>query len=141
MSPLLALLTDPWFEARFYGGAFEDHPCDGVDCILVDKDKPHNHSGFRFVDSIDGAQGLWLYCPCAFGDDRRAHGLIVPFANPRNAPPLPPNHGPVNSQGQHPRWQMEGAGLADLTVSPSVLVGTPGVDECWHGFIQGGIIK
>jgi hypothetical protein len=107
-------LTDPWFEAEFYGnvtgGSF---CCQGA--------------------SIEGAQGIFLFCPC-----RGGHALIIPFANPRNAPPVPPEHGPSDRGGTHrPRWQMTGTGLADLTLSPSVDVG----DSCWHGFITGGEVR
>lgn len=109
-------LTDPWFEAEFYGNAANDS---------------HERQG----DKIDGAQGLVLWCPCAYGNDQRAHGLLIPFANPRNAPPCPPGHGPVARDGTHPRWQMTGTGLGDLTLSPSVDVGD---DHCWHGFIRNG---
>lgn len=115
-------LVDLWFEAEFYGNANE-------------------RGGFvRQGPSIDGAQGLFLWCPCAYGKDERAHGLIIPFTNPRNAPELPANHGPVsrNDPSHHPRWFMVGTGLGDLTLSPSVDVGTP---SCWHGFISGGEVK
>ena len=113
-------LDDPWFEAEFYG-------------------KARGQSFTRQGASIDGAQGLFLWCPCAYGDDKRAHGLIVPFANPRNAPTLPDEHGPTSRDGSHhPRWTMMGAGLGDLTVSPSVDVGEP---SCWHGWIQNGEVK
>lgn len=112
-------LTDPWFEAEFYGKA------DGRGLA-------------RQGASIDGAQGLFMWCPCAFGNDHRAHGLIVPFANPRNAPELPAEHGPLSRDGGHrPRWQMSGEGLGDLTLSPSIDVGEP---SCWHGHISGGLV-
>lgn len=113
-------LTDPWFEAEFYGFAAE-------------------HS-FRRLPSIDGAQGIFLWCPCAYGDDKRAHGLLVPFSNPRNAPPVPAGHGPASSSGgKRPRWTMSGSALSDLTLKPSVDVGG-GKDKasCWHGFITNG---
>lgn len=114
-------LTDPWFEAEFYGH------------VSSDRD-----SYQRQGSSIDGAQGVFLWCPCAYGDDSRAHGLIIPFANPRNAPPCPPNHGPLARDGKtRPRWQMTGTGLHDLALSPSVDVGEP---SCWHGHITNGVV-
>lgn len=111
-------LTDPWFEAEFYGN--------------TKKGGGYQRQG----SNIEGAQGLFLWCPCAYPDDKRAHGLVVPFANPRNAPPVHPDHGPnrPGSKGK-PRWHMEGTSLDDLTISPSVAVGSP---ECWHGFITKG---
>lgn len=117
-----ASLTDPWFEAEFYGKV--------TDTVLV-----------RQGANIEGAQGLWLWCPCAYGNNARAHGLIVPFANPRNAPPVPASHGPHsarNPNGPRPRWHMVGTSLTDLTLSPSIAVGHD--PECWHGFIRNGVV-
>jgi len=120
-------LTDPWFEPAFYGKATPG-------------------GGFTLQGAeIDGAQGLSLWCPCGFqlpryrtDDGGRPHWLLVPFANPRNAPELPADHGPLRTgqpDAPRPRWQMSGTGLHDLTVHPSVAVGSP---ECWHGWIQNG---
>ena len=116
-------LTDPWFEAQFYGRA----------------------SAGGFTDQgeqIEGSQGLWLWCPCGYGHPRypldggRPHAIMVPFANPRNAPQVPPEHGPESrTGGPRPRWTMAGTGLHDLTLSPSVDVGQP---SCWHGFVLNG---
>jgi len=137
---LPARLTDPWFEAEFYGRVYEDVPCIDPECGTV-APMPHNHSGFyRQGAIIEGAQGLWLWCPCKYPGEN-CHGLIVPFANPRSCPGLPPNHGPVSTDGHHPRWNMSGNGLDDLTLAPSVLVGTPGVSECWHGHIINGEVR
>jgi hypothetical protein len=133
----MARLTDPWFEAEFYGNAdSESYRLQGA--------------------TIEGAQGLFLWCPCGYGkvdvkgkerypldlslNKGRPHGVLVPFANPRNAPTLPPEHGP-HSRGDksvHPRWHMEGSSLEDLTLTPSIAVGDP---ECWHGFITSGEVK
>lgn len=113
-------LTDPWFEAEFYGNA--------------------TATGYRRQGAqIEGAQGLVMYCPCCYGKDDGAHGLIIPFANPRNAPQLPANHGPTarGNPSLHPRWAMSGTGLGDLTLTPSVDVGEP---SCWHGFITSGVV-
>lgn len=114
-------LTDPWFEAEFYG----DVAADG--------------SRHRRGVQLDGAQGLFLWCPCSYGNDKRAHGLIVPFANPQGAPACPADHGPINSNPGQPRppWAMSGTGLQDLTLSPSIDVGA---DHCWHGYITNGEI-
>ena len=111
-------LTDPWFEAEFIGRANEQ-------------------GGFtRQGVAIDGAQGVFLWCPCAFGHDEHAHGLVIPFANPRGAPACPENFGPKSRDGSHrPRWNMIGDSLDTLTLTPSVDVGTP---SCWHGFITLG---
>lgn len=109
----LGRLSDPWFEAEFYGRVEGDL---------------HWDQG----SEIEGAQGLSLNCPCG------QHSLMIPFANPRNAPSLPADHGPVARDGSHhPRWTMSGSGLSDLTLTPSVDVGTP---SCWHGFITNGAV-
>lgn len=119
-------LTDPWFDAEFYGrvesGGFTLQGC-----------------------AIEGAQGLVLWCPCGHGkpefplDGARPHAILVPFANPRNASPCPSDHGPMSDSGARPRWQMSGAGLEDLTVTPSILVQPK--RPCWHGFITNGEIQ
>ena len=117
-------LTDEWFDAKFYGRISDD-------------------GSFSYLESIEGAQGLFLWCPCGFNNPRyrepnggRPHGVLVPFANPRNAPPVPPNHGPMNKEATHrPRWTMSGTGLNNLTVVPSIAVDSP---NCWHGFITNG---
>lgn len=120
MAPALKL-TDPWFDAEFYGHA-------SVNTVR------------RQGGEIDGAQGLILWCPCAYGrEDGSVHGLMIPFANPRNAPELPRDHGPTDRTGSHrPRWTMSGTGLSDLTLTPSVDVGK---DSCWHGFITNGEVR
>lgn len=127
---MIAKLTDPWFDAEFYGEA--------------DDKGGHRHQGGQ----IEGAQGLFLWCPCGYGkpefplEGGRPHGVMVPFANPRNAPQLPPNHGPQSARdpaAPRPRWQMQGNGLGDLTTSPSVQVGSPSDNTaCWHGYITNG---
>lgn len=120
-------LTDLWFDAQFLGE------------MTV--------TGHKYIDGIDGAQGIFFWCPCGFGkpefplDGGRPHGVIVPFRNPRNAPQLAPDVGPHsrNNPDAHPRWTVSGTGLADLTLSPSIDVGAPG--SCWHGFITDGQVK
>jgi hypothetical protein len=125
---MIALLIDPWFEAKFYGRVSAAGEC-------------------WHLDGIDGAQGVQLWCPCGYGkpeyplDGGRPHACRVPFANPRNAPMLPPDHGPQRTgdpTGPRPRWQMAGTGLGDLTCAPSIAVGSP---ECWHGFIVNGEVR
>lgn len=115
-------LTDPWFECEFYSNATANS---------------HRLQG----QTIEGSQGIFLSCPCCYGTtepvgDKRPHHLMIPFANPRNAPQLPDDHGPTSRDGKtHPRWMMIGNGLHDLTLTPSVDVGK---DSCWHGHITNG---
>ena len=126
---MIAKLTDPWFDAQFYGNVSADA-------------RSHRNQG----GNIEGAQGLFLWCPCGWMkpefpvDGARPHGVLIPFANPRNAPPCPPNHGPTNkNEGKdRPRWQMSGTGLHDLTLQPSIDVGDP---TCWHGYITNGEVS
>lgn len=121
-------LTDPWFDAKFIGG----YSADG---------KSHHE-----LPSIEGAQGVFFWCPCGYGkpefpiDGGRPHGVEVLFANPRNAPPPPPDAGPHSKSDPsvHPRWTMSGSSLDDLTCAPSVDVGNP---SCWHGYITNGEVK
>lgn len=113
----LGQLTDLYFDAEFYGDVKADD------------------AGWRRKPSIDGAQGVLFACPCG-------QGMVqVPFANPRNAPACPPDHGPWNREHTaRPRWSMSGTGLHDLTITPSVDVGGKGV-SCWHGWITNGKVS
>lgn len=89
---------------------------------------------FRVTDEIVGSQGLLIYCPCGGG-----HCIMIPFANPFNAPKLPPDFGPLSRDGtSHPRWNVSGDSLENLTLTPSVDVG---ITSCWHGFITNGEIR
>jgi hypothetical protein len=116
-------LNDPWFDAKFLGEIEESQAC-------------------RYLDGIEGAQGIFLWCPCGYGkpefplDGGRPHGLMLPFRNPRNAP-VPPDSFNRQADGRTPRWEMSGSGLADLTMTPSIAIGKP---ECWHGYITQGQI-
>lgn len=121
-------LTDEWFDAKFYGEA--------------------DAKGHRYLPSIEGAQGLFLWCPCGYGkaefplEGGRPHGVMVPFSNPRNAPELPPDHGPQSARDPNaprPRWAMTGTSLEDLSTQPSVQVGSAADGTaCWHGYITSG---
>lgn len=123
---MIARLADAWFEAEFIG-----------------RIAANGKSYWRQGSTIEGAQGLVMYCPCAYRDDNRAHGLIIPFANPRNAPACPSGFGPIARKEKpedpdvHPRWTMSGEGFDNLTLTPSVDVGGKG-SSCWHGFITNG---
>ncbi len=112
-------LTDPKLDATFYGNVRKSD--EGRDAITK-------------LPNIEGAQGLLMICPCGEG-----HSIMIPFANPRNAPDVPCDHGPRNkSKTGFPRWNMNGSGLEDLTLTPSIDVGN---NSCWHGFITSGEVK
>lgn len=140
---LPARLTDPWFEAHFYGEVKHD----GEWRIAHDDDSP-----MRFAES----QGVFFWCPCGYGlldkyghevypldlnlNRGRPHGVLIPFANPPSGIALPPDHGPVSPDGtSHPRWTVAGSTLEDLTITPSIAVGHN--PECWHGFITNGEVS
>lgn len=114
-------LNDPWFEARF---------------LRTNVDDSH-----VYLDSLEGADGIFFWCPCGYNkpdyplDGARPHGVIVNFANPRGVPPAPEHTGSRSRDGRPSRWTMSGTSLEDLTLHPSVDVGTP---SCWHGWIRNG---
>jgi len=108
-------LTDPYFEAKFM--------------------KNTTAAGWSRTSELVGADGVWFYCPCGVGNPNGAHGVIVSFANPRGCSPAPPDAGSQSRDGKPSRWTMTGTGLADLTLQPSVDVGTP---SCWHGWVKNG---
>lgn len=116
-------LNDPWFEAEFYGNV--------------------SSNGLTRQESMEGAQGLLLWCPCGYGKPEypvqgaRPHAVLVPFLNPRGAPKVPDDHGP-HKDGIPVRWTVSGSGIADLTISPSIAVGKP---DCWHGYITSGEVR
>jgi hypothetical protein len=113
------LLTDPWFDAYF----------------IVDAPGSPEGSFKRRRDGIlAGAHGLFLWCPCAYGNNGRAHGLIVPFVG------APAHNFLVRARagGGFPKWAVNGTSLADLSCLPSIDVGTL---SCWHGFITAGVVK
>lgn len=121
-----AKLNDVWFEAKFIGFIEPDG-----------SSYRHRHEDGRDI-TFEEAQGILLWCPCGYGDPKypldggRPHGLLVIFAG-RGAPD---DFGPFSKDKKsHPRWNVGGSSLNDLTCTPSVAVGNP---ECWHGFITNG---
>ena len=73
------------------------------------------------VASMDDAQGLYFNCPKCGN-----HGVLVWFRD--RGVPADEVPGPA-------RWSVSGAGLNDLTLSPSILL-TSGCG--WHGFVVNG---
>jgi len=115
-------LTDPWFEAQFVCNTTAE--------------------GHTYADALEGSDGIQFWCPCGYGKPEyplagaRPHAVHVSFANPRGCDPAPLDAGSRSRQGGPSRWEIrDGTGLEDLTLHPSIAVGTP---ECWHGFIQQG---
>jgi hypothetical protein len=78
--------------------------------------------------SYEAAQGVMFLCPRCFavnGGERGTHTVLLWFAGvgvPEHWRPLP-------------RWERQGSGFEDLTLSPSIDISQP----CgWHGFIRNG---
>jgi hypothetical protein len=117
---MIARLDDPWFDAEFVAES--------------------TANGSRSIDALDGADGVFFWCPCGYGkpeypiDGARPHGVLASFANPRGCAAAPADGGSQSRHGGPSRWTMNGTGLADLTLSPSIDV------ICWHGFVTKGII-
>lgn len=132
-------LTDPWFDAHFFGYVAGD---------VGRRTSRHAHEDGRPL-TFDEAQGVAFWCPCGVNarDDRgellypldlslnkgRPHLAEVPFTGRG----LPDDFGPRsrNNPNEHPRWSVSGSSLEDLSCSPSISVGDP---ECWHGYITNG---
>lgn len=115
---MIARLDDPYFEAEF----------------LTET----TARGHRRIDTLDGADGISFWCPCGYAKHPEVtHRVIVSFANPRGVPVAPPDAGSRSRTGGPSRWTVSGSGLHDLTLTPSVAVGTP---ECWHGYVTRGEI-
>lgn len=80
------------------------------------------NDGIEYVDELADAQGVMFLCP--LGHD---HMVDVLFRNRGVPDAATPGPG---------RWDVSGANLSDLTLSPSVHL--PGVGCGWHGWIRNG---
>jgi hypothetical protein len=95
--------------------------------------------GIHRVNNLAEAQGIFFLCPACFrilGGSEGCHGLLIPFEG-RGAP-----GGAL--------WTVLGTSLADLTLTPSVLIfAIPETEETvpewrgkmcrgWHGWIRVG---
>ena len=97
-------------------------------------------TSLRPVDSVPAAAAVMFLCPgcrARLGTDVGCHSILVWFAD-RD---VPPGNEPL------PRWKASGAGVADLTLSPSVLIHAdpvqhrqPAACPGWHGFVRNGEI-
>lgn len=74
------------------------------------------------------AHGVRFRCP---GSACNGHVVSVSFAGRG----VPDHLGSHDRDGRPSRWSVAGTGLDDLTLTPSVDVGTP---SCWHGFVTNG---
>lgn len=111
-------------------------------------DEHGTYIGWRFVPSIEGAQGLWFQCPlCAVGKEygeedgrghwKGAHGVLCWFRNPRGAERVPDSAEPGPG-----RWWAEGTSIEDLSFTfgePPMAKSVALLGGCsWHGYITNG---
>ena len=89
------------------------------------------------VEWLGGAQGVTFLCPKCFAANRGSvgtHWCEVTFAGRG----VLPDQGSHNAAGEPVRWHVSGTGLADLTLSPSILL----QGGCnWHGHIERGEVR
>ncbi len=95
-------------------------------------------TGFHDVEAVGEADGIVFLCPLCFAANNGAagtHSILVWFAG-RSA--VPADTRPL------PRWSASGAGLADLSLSPSINLdvrdknGNPQPGCRWHGHVKDG---
>lgn len=92
---------------------------------------------FRHVATVAEADQIMFLCPLCFdrnGGSKGTHSVLVTFAG-RN---IPEGAGSRDSTGQPSRWNASGTNLADLVLTPSILLGAgqPPERGChWHGFV------
>lgn len=88
----------------------------------VVSDVKHGGSKHEHIYSLINAHGVRFNCPCGSG-----HKLHIPIGD--------------EARG----WIASGAGLADLTLIPSIAVsggkGDGSSTECWHGFVTNGEVR
>jgi hypothetical protein len=87
---------------------------------------------YHDVDTMQEAQGVRFLCPKCFVDNGGrpgTHYVQVWFRD----------HGVGDEEVPKPgRWAVSGTGLEDLSLSPSILLGS----GCrWHGFVEKGEIR
>lgn len=93
---------------------------------------------FHRVDALAEAHGIVFLCPKSYaknGGVAGTHGVRVYF----EGSPVPSHIG-TNNKGETVRWSVQGTGLGDLTLRPSILEQDEGsVDPCgWHGYVTNG---
>jgi hypothetical protein len=126
------LLTD--LEPHFLTVVVEkDVPTDIADADWEISRKSHvefrDRTTLHRVETLAEAQGMWMLCPKCFqenGGRVGTHSVLVLFDG-RGVP--------ADVCIGTARWNVSGNSLADVTVTPSILV----VGGCgWHGFVTNG---
>lgn len=83
------------------------------------------------VENLADAQGIYFTCPvCADG-----HMVGITFRDRG----VPDDLGSVGEDNKPTRWAVQGTGVADLTLSPSIDL-TRRKACTWHGFVTAGSI-
>ena len=93
--------------------------------------EPYKHTTVKCVDTLAEAQGISFLCPACFvknGGRAGTHLLHVGFHDRG----LLSYQSSQNKEGKPSRWSVEGTGIEDLTLKPSIDCG------CWHGFVTAG---
>ena len=107
-----------------------------LEAVFISRYDPAKGSFHEQGELRAGAQGLLFLCPMP----ECSHSVIVWFRDSG----VPPEASPK------PRWVAQGSCIDDLTLSPSINLDVPYIDEkglthpssCkWHGFISGGQAK
>lgn len=102
----------------------------------------YDERSFRFLDGVEGAQGVMFQCPlCAEGKPRApdggvmgAHYVVCWFTNPRNAPKVPDDANPKPG-----RWTFSGETIDELSFVGPNAASIQLEGGCnWHGFIRNG---
>lgn len=88
------------------------------------------------VDCITDADGIQFLCPGCFVRNNGTVGThrVAVYFRDRGAPP----HIGLGTDGQPHRWDVMGSDFLDLTLAPSIQIGS----GCrWHGFVEHGAIR
>jgi hypothetical protein len=85
------------------------------------------NGSLRHLPDVRGAHAVMFECPCG------QHQCLVAFEPTIDTEPTTLS-GLSRGGG---RWKRTGTTLDDLTLTPSIVIGT-GPGECWHGFVTNG---
>lgn len=88
------------------------------------------HTGYRLVEKLEDADGVWFLCPKCFkanGGEVGTHAVRIGFKGIAK----PGTYG-YNKKGEPVLWAMQGHGVDDLQLTPSIQL----EGGCnWHGYV------
>jgi len=92
--------------------------------------------GYRHVETLAEADGVWFLCPKCYvknGGVLGTHMIAIGFAD-RDC--LPGSYS-QDRNGVDTRWNVSGADIDSLTLTPSIDLSQPEIVSCcgWHGFV------